>query len=143
MKTTSINERIELIISTLELNKNSFSRKIGLSNSTVVGNIVSGRMNKPSFEVLHKILTTFDQVSADWLITGKGEMMKAGGPDQSRRKEPKPKTEDCAQCEHKQEIIEMQQARIESLNKVIESKDQLINYITNSEIPQGRLNDCG
>lgn len=34
------------------------------------------RRNKPGFDILDKILQTFDWISAEWLITGKGEMVK-------------------------------------------------------------------
>lgn len=47
--------------------------RIGV-NSTVIHNIVKGR-NAPSFDVLQKILSSFDNISADWLITEKGEMI--------------------------------------------------------------------
>jgi transcriptional regulator with XRE-family HTH domain len=69
----TINNRIELIINSLELNNNSFSMRIGV-NSTVIHNIVKGR-NAPSYDVLQKILSSFDNISADWLITEKGEMV--------------------------------------------------------------------
>ena len=69
----TINNRIELIINSLELNNNSFSMRIGV-NSTVIHNIVKGR-NAPSYDVLQKILLSFDNISADWLITEKGEMI--------------------------------------------------------------------
>jgi transcriptional regulator with XRE-family HTH domain len=69
----TINNRIELIIKSLELNNNSFSMRIGV-NSTVIHNIVKGR-NAPSYDVLQKILSSFDNINADWLITEKGEMI--------------------------------------------------------------------
>jgi transcriptional regulator with XRE-family HTH domain len=69
----TINNRIELIINSLELNNNSFSMRIGI-NSTVIHNIVKGR-NAPSYNVLQKILLSFDNISADWLITERGEMI--------------------------------------------------------------------
>lgn len=47
--------------------------RIGV-NSTVIHNIVKGR-NAPSYDVLQKILSSFDNISADWLITEKGEMI--------------------------------------------------------------------
>ena len=47
--------------------------RIGV-NSTVIHNIVKGR-NAPSYDVLQKSLSSFDNISADWLITEKGEMI--------------------------------------------------------------------
>ena len=72
----NINERIELIIKELGFNKNSFSKQIGLTSNTVLQNILGGRKNKPSYDVLSKILLTFDSIDANWLITGEGDMYK-------------------------------------------------------------------
>lgn len=58
------------------MNKNSFSLKIGLENNVTIGNIVSNRLNKPSFDVIEKILLTFDSISSDWLILGKGQILR-------------------------------------------------------------------
>jgi len=58
------------------MNKNSFSVKIGLANNVTVGNIVSNRLNKPSFDVIEKILQAFDSISPDWLLLGKGPMQR-------------------------------------------------------------------
>ena len=72
MSNENIHTRIVELIETFELTKNSFSNKIGVAN-TVIGNIVGGRMNKPSYEVLDKIMQSFDNINGHWLITGLGE----------------------------------------------------------------------
>ncbi len=71
---TTINERIKLLIEALGLNKNSFSTKIGV-DSTVIHNIVSGRLTKPSFDVLEKILLSNDNINLEWLILGKSDKL--------------------------------------------------------------------
>jgi phage repressor protein C with HTH and peptisase S24 domain len=71
----TINKRIELIISTLGLNKNSFSNRIKV-NPTVIHNIIKGR-NAPSYDLLNKIVLTFDNINPSWLLTGEGEMLKS------------------------------------------------------------------
>jgi hypothetical protein len=71
---TTINERLGLLIEALKLNKNSFSIKIGV-DSTVIHNIVGGRLTKPSFEVLEKILLANDNINLEWLILGKGDQI--------------------------------------------------------------------
>jgi len=70
----TINNRIELLIKELGLNNNSFSNKIGV-NSTVIHNITKGR-NSPSFDIMNKIVLTFDNINSEWLLTGEGEMLK-------------------------------------------------------------------
>jgi transcriptional regulator with XRE-family HTH domain len=71
MKLKSINQRIKFLIDELNLNSRAFSIKLGI-DSTVMHNIISGRMSMPSYVVLEKILLTFDNIDAKWLITGKG-----------------------------------------------------------------------
>lgn len=73
----SINERIDSIIKELfSGNKRAFSRKVDISTS-VTENIVGKRQGNPSFEVLEKIANLIPDLSTEWLLTGKGAMLKA------------------------------------------------------------------
>lgn len=72
-----INERITHLIASLEMNANSFADAIGVK-SAVVYNIVKGRRSKPSFEVLQKILLSYQTLNANWLINGEGVIWKDG-----------------------------------------------------------------
>ena len=67
-------ERLRNLIEELNMNKNSFSVKLGVS-PTIIHNIIDGRGSKPSYEVLHKIVTTFKNVNAYWLLMGEGDML--------------------------------------------------------------------
>jgi hypothetical protein len=71
---TTINERVGILIDALKLNKNSFSISIGV-DPTVIHNIVGGRLTKPSFEVLEKILLSHDNINLEWFILGKGDQI--------------------------------------------------------------------
>jgi len=71
---TTINDRVQQIINHYNLNKNSFSKKIGLSGNMTITNIVSGRKNKPSYDVLRKIAEAFP-INLHWLILGEGHML--------------------------------------------------------------------
>ena len=75
-------------------NKRDFSSKAGVP-PTVIENIVGTRQGNPSFEVLQKILFAFADINPEWLLTGKGSMLKSDekpdevlrvdfGTDQSR-----------------------------------------------------------
>jgi transcriptional regulator with XRE-family HTH domain len=66
-----INDRIAFLISALKYNPNSFADKVGVS-TTVIYNIIKGRRNKPSYDLLIKILNVFDQINTEWLLTGEG-----------------------------------------------------------------------
>ena len=71
-----VNDRIlYLIDSQLGGNKKKFAERIGFAPQ-VVFNIVSGRKSKPSFDVLEAIISSFDEISPEWLLTGKGAMLR-------------------------------------------------------------------
>lgn len=72
MKLKSVNDRIRFLIEEANLTSRSFSLKLGVDPS-VVHNIISGRKNMPSYVVLEKIVLTFDNIDAKWLLTGKGQ----------------------------------------------------------------------
>lgn len=68
-------ERIQKIMEREGLNVASFARRIGVVDQTIRG-IVVQRRNKPGFDLIVRILQTFDWVNAEWLILGVGEMSK-------------------------------------------------------------------
>ena len=65
-------KRIQNIIEKYGLSPNAFAQEIDVNRSTI-SHILSGR-NKPSIDVLQKILKRFSKVSATWLLLGNGEM---------------------------------------------------------------------
>lgn len=68
----TINDRISELISYLKLTPNSFAASLGIKG-TVIYNIQKGR-NKPSFDLILKIVEVFD-VNANWLISGAGSII--------------------------------------------------------------------
>ncbi len=68
-------DRLQEIITYEGMNVSSFAKKIGVVDQTIRG-IVVQRRNKPGFDILDKILQTYNWINAEWLITGKGEMVK-------------------------------------------------------------------
>jgi transcriptional regulator with XRE-family HTH domain len=77
MSETTINQRVKILIDALKTNQRQFSMRCGVSSS-VIFNIVDGKMNKPSFDLLQKILFSFNNISTDWLLLGRGEMFEKG-----------------------------------------------------------------
>lgn len=73
MVNNKISDRIDMIIRELGLNKNSFSKVIGLDNNVTIGRIVNEERS-PSYEVLNKIIQTYGSINANWLLTGNGSM---------------------------------------------------------------------
>ncbi len=81
--TMDIIERIQQIINKEGLNVSSFAKRLGVVDQSIRGIVVQKR-NKPGYEIIYKIVQTFDWVNAEWLITGKGEMEKTdSGQNQS------------------------------------------------------------
>lgn len=56
------------------LTSSKFAEAIGIQRSAM-SHIISGR-NNPSLDVFIKILERFTYIESDWLLFGKGEMMK-------------------------------------------------------------------
>lgn len=65
--------RIKHLIKGSGLSVNSFARKIDVYPQTLY-KCVGGRI--PAVELLQKILTTYPDISAEWLLMGKGEMKR-------------------------------------------------------------------
>ena len=69
-------DRVDMLIKHFcDGNKRQFSLMTGISSS-IVTNLTGGRENKPSYEVILKILQTFSNVNPDWFILGNGNMLR-------------------------------------------------------------------
>ena len=64
-----------------QLSASKFADAIGVQRSNI-SHVLSGR-NKPSLELVNKILDHFESINADWLLLGKGEMINGHNPDHS------------------------------------------------------------
>ena len=105
-------DRLQEIIDYAGLNVSSFAKKIGVVDQTIRG-IVVQRRNKPGFDILSKILQTFTWINAEWLITGKGEMIK---------QETTAKTENSPSLT---ELIQYLREKDLKIEKLIEEKTEL------------------
>lgn len=77
-----INKRFEVIINSVyKGNQSAFAKAVGVT-PTVIANVVGTRQGKPSFDVISKICANAN-ISADWLLTGNGPMLKTKGSNQS------------------------------------------------------------
>lgn len=61
-------DRFKYLMKLNNLTASAFADEIGVQRSSM-SHILSGR-NKPSLELIQKVLTRFPKVSADWLIAG-------------------------------------------------------------------------
>lgn len=99
-------ERIKAIMNHYNLSVNAFSAKIGANQVTINQQMNGDR--KVSLDTILKIVNSFDLISAQWLLTGKGEMLKSS----SSKEESAPITNGRLLS-----IIESQQRTIENLSK--------------------------
>lgn len=67
-------ERIKKIIDEKQLSARAFSQAIGF-NYTTLNNYLTGRRSTIDSELITKVLISYDDVSAEWLMRGKGEML--------------------------------------------------------------------
>ena len=125
-KNMEIIERIQQIIDHENLNTSSFAKKIGVVDQTIRGIVIQKR-NKPGYDLIVKILQTFNWVDPEWLILGKGEIQKANkGPGNS--------VYDTASLK---ELIDYLKEKDDKIEKLIEEKTELkikYNMIKNEKI---------
>ncbi|MBN2174540.1 MAG: helix-turn-helix transcriptional regulator [Bacteroidales bacterium] len=67
-------DRIQLILKSMNLSPSQFADEIQVQRSSI-SHILSGR-NKPSLDLVSKILNKFPDISTDWLLFGQGQMIK-------------------------------------------------------------------
>ena len=67
-------ERVRKIMVQLQLNSAQFALEIGIQGSTL-SHLLNGR-NKPSLDVLKKVLSRYPNINSDWLIMGIGAMYR-------------------------------------------------------------------
>lgn len=71
---TNILERIKEFISIKGLTPRAFAIKIDFNYSTL-NNYLTGRRSTIDLELVNKTLSSFENLSAEWLLRGKGEML--------------------------------------------------------------------
>lgn len=72
----SISQRVKKIIDYYQSSITGFERKVGVGINTIGINI--RRNANLSGELLNKIITVCPEISSEWLLTGKGPMLKEG-----------------------------------------------------------------
>ena len=71
----AITQRIKRIMENEKLTNSSFSSVTGIPRTTIANMFIKG--TSPSFDFISRISDTFPAYSLDWLITGKGSMLKS------------------------------------------------------------------
>ncbi len=73
---STIHDRLNIILNQeFKGNVSEFARRVGVPQPTL-NNILGERKSKPSADNLEKIINSLELISAEWLLTGKGEKIK-------------------------------------------------------------------
>lgn len=72
-------ERLQELLKEVGMSASQFADRIGVQRSGI-SHILNGR-NKPSLDLIQKILKTFPGVSAEWLVMGRGDPPGTGIQD--------------------------------------------------------------
>jgi transcriptional regulator with XRE-family HTH domain len=67
-------ERLQILMSHYGYTAARLADEIGVQRSGI-SHILSGR-NQPSYDFILKITNTFPEINAEWLLTGRGDMLK-------------------------------------------------------------------
>lgn len=112
--------RLQAIIDYYSITAPEFSRALGYERADKIYNILKGKFY-PSFEILESITKNFVDVNIDWLITGRGDMLKKRGYEmQNTDYESAVVREDmepygcCQLCKEKDKVIAAQQSQIDT-----------------------------
>ena len=73
-----MHDRLQQFLNMENLSPARFAEKMGIQRSGV-SHLLSGR-NKPSFEFLQRMMTTFPDINYEWLVLGKGRPYKNDHP---------------------------------------------------------------
>lgn len=71
---STINKRIEEIIEYFGMNVSSFSKLIGVAQTSLRDCVKGGA--EPKYSTLNKIIIAKPLISSEWLLTGNGNMLK-------------------------------------------------------------------
>ena len=106
-----IKERVFKYLEINKINKQKFCDKTGISYGNVTG---KAQFSEFGGEQITEILQTFPDISPDWLLLGKGEMLRQGG-GKSEGERPNQSPEIL-------EIIKKQQETINNLIEMLQSE---------------------
>lgn len=117
-------DRIQLILKSKNLSSSQFADEIQVQRSSI-SHILSGR-NKPSLDFIMKILSTYSEVNADWLIFGKGQMVRR---EKSEQKNVEQIKTDLAPTKKKEEVVLEKETSPPIQQRIIGNKNDSIEKI--------------
>ena len=116
---TNIKERILYFIDNQNIKISKFYSESGVSYGILT------QKSKITEDNIVKFLTKYSQVNSEWLLTGKGEMLKSDS------------------TEVKKEVISSAEERVDRLLSIIESQQEVIKNLSEALIEADAQKECG
>ena len=118
---STIKKRILQFIENQDIKKVEFFAKTGVNYSNFKGKSLYSEL---SGDKLAEIITNFPGISPEWLLTGKGEMLKSDS------------------LEVKKEVISSAEERVDRLLSIIESQQEVIKNLSEALIEADAQKEC-
>ena len=115
-KNAEISARISQLIDYLNLNPNSFSKKLQYDRSQVVYDILNGKALPSSDFYIRLKNSEYSDISIDWIITGEGPMLKQDNAQPAAADSDLPPGP-CRQCELRERLLAAQEEIIAELRQ--------------------------
>lgn len=77
----SVNERLKVLISALNLNVASFADALGVKDSTIRNYFEEGRRSKPGYDFFERLTHSFGTVNLYWLFGREGDPLLPTHPE--------------------------------------------------------------
>lgn len=133
-------KRLEIILDYYNLSASSFADKIGVQRSSL-SHLLSGR-NKPSLDLILKIVNEFPDVDLYWILNGKGDFPRSESIENNKENEVAPpllssieKKESNNNSILSSDLFSMQESNTEK-NRVFETSEEKISnmrFLSNQE----------
>lgn len=121
-------ERIQKIIDYYKIKSvNSFAKDYLKYKSSEKINRLKGKDALPSYEILHDISIKFENINPDWLLTGRGEMLRDTTSIVQELPPIYMKSETCEKCAEKEKLIQSMQKTIDTQSELIDCLQTLKN----------------
>lgn len=119
---SGIGKRIKQIRLNENLSQADFALKIGVKQSNL--SHMEGGGKKIPLEILHNIISNFNNYNIEWVLTGTGEIMRTyiSQPDGSTEHNSK-----CEKCAEKEKLIQSMQKTIDTQSELIDCLQTLKN----------------
>jgi transcriptional regulator with XRE-family HTH domain len=118
-------KRIKSLMQEFSMSENEFAKALSMSQSTLNGYTKESR--KPSLALAESVLNAFEEVSAEWLLRGEGEMYKTSElpPVDASSEE---------SIEHSAEIARLVREKNEMADVIEEQKQEIIRLQAQIEV---------